>query len=392
MGKNHGLFVFLIYEEPIKSCKKEEKKMIREAIRKILLKENLSKKEMEGVMEEILSKRASPVQIASFMTALRMKGETVEEITSAANVFRKRIFKLNGGERGISLDREEITIERETILRTTNPLGGGTSTFNISTATAFVVAGGGLKVAKTVRRSFSPFCGCADVLEALGINLDLTRTQLERSLKKIGICFIDERLIQNDWDSILSLRQGIGIRTLFNLLDPILNPTGAEFQVLGVYDPELTEKMAWVLKNLGIQRGLVIYGEGTLDEMSITGKTKITEILGEGVKSYFIEPEDVGIKRRSLEEIRGGTKQENAEIILNILKGSKGAKREITLLNAAGAFFISGRARSLQEGMKIAEESIDSGAALEKLEALIEFNQTERPYLRNFSVEGVKSE
>lgn len=366
--------------------------MIKEAIRKMVLKENLSGKEMEEVMEEIFSKRASPVQIASFMTALRMKGETVEEITSAANVFRKRIFKLNGGERGVSLDREEITIERETILRTTDPLEGGTSIFNISTATAFVVAGGGLKVAKTVRRSFSPFCGCADVLEALGVNLDLTRTQLERSLREIGICFINERLIQNDWDSILSIRQSIGIRTLFNLLDPILNPAGAEFQVLGVYDPELTEKMAWVLKNLGIQRGLVIYGEGTLDEMSITGKTKITEILKEEVKTYFIEPEDVGIKRRNLEEIKGGTKQENAETILNILKGRRGAKREITLLNAAGAFFISGRARSLQEGMKIAEESIDSGAALEKLETLIEFNQTERPFLRDFTVEGVKKE
>ncbi len=214
----------------------------------------------------------------------------------------------------------------------------------------------------------------------------------EWSLREIGICFIDERLIQNDWESILSLRQGLGIRTLFNLLDPILNPAGAEYQVLGVYAPELTEKMAWVLKNLGIQRGLVIYGEGTLDEMSITGKMKITEILREGVKSYFIDPEDVGIKRRSLEEIRGGTREENAETIINILKGCKGAKREITLLNAASAFFVSGRVRSLQEGMKRAEESIESGAALEKLETLIEFNRRERPFLREFPGKGVKSE
>lgn len=357
--------------------------MIKEAIGKLVLKENLPEKEMEEVIEEILSKRASPAQIASFMTALRMKGETVEEITSAAKVFRKKISKWDGGAGVICLDREEITIERETILRTTQPRGGGTSIFNISTATAFVVSGGGLKVAKTVRKSFSPFCGCADVLEALGINLDLTRTQLERSLREIGICFIDERLIQNDWESIVSIRQGIGIRTLFNLLDPILNPAEAEFQVLGVYEPGLTEKMAWVLKNLGIQRGLVIYGEDTLDEMSITGKTKVTEILREGVKSYFIEPEEVGLKRRGIEEIRGGTPQENAKIILNILQGGRGATREITVLNAAGAFLGSGRARSLQEGMKMAEESIDSGAALEKFKSLIEFNRVEKPYLRD---------
>lgn len=364
--------------------------MIKEAIGKMVLKENLSGKEMEEVIEEILSKRASPVQIASFLTALRMKGETIEEITSAANVFRERISKLNGGEGVVCLDREEITIERETIQRTTNPLGGGTSIFNISTATAFVVAGGGIKVAKTVRRSISPLCGCADVLEALGINLDLTRTQLERSLREIGICFIDERLIQNDWESVLSVRQGIGIRTLFNLLDPILNPSSAELQVLGVYDPELTEKMAWVLRNLGIQKGLVFYGEDTLDEMSITGKTKITEILRDRVKSYFIEPEEVGMKRRRPDEIRGGTKQENAEIILNILKGRRGAKREITVLNAAGAFYISGRARSLQEGIKMAEESIDSGAALEKFETLLKFNRLERPYLRDLPTGGEK--
>ncbi len=364
--------------------------MIKEAIGKMVLRKDLSGKEMEEVVEEILSKRASPAQIASFLTALRMKGETVEEITAAAHVFRKRLSKLDAGKGVICLDREEITIERETILRTTQPMGGGTYLFNISTATAFVIAGGGLKVAKTVRRSFSPFCGCAEVLDALGINLDLTRTQLERSLKEIGIGFIDERLIQNDWEPILSIRQRIGIRTLFNLLDPILNPSCAEFQVLGVYDPGITEKMGWVLKHLGIQRGLVIYGEDTLDEMSITGKTKVTEILRDEVKSYFIEPEEVGMKRRRVEEIRGGMKQENAEIILSILKGQRGAKREITILNAAGAFFVSGKARSLQEGIKIAEQSIDSGAALEKFKTLLEFNQKERPYFRDLPLEEEK--
>ncbi|MGQ9509436.1 MAG: anthranilate phosphoribosyltransferase [Thermodesulfobacteriota bacterium] len=356
--------------------------MIKEAIGKLIVKEDLSGTEMEEVMIEILSKRASLDQIASFITALRMKGETVEEITSAAKVFRERISQFNGGEGIICLDREEITIERETILQTINPLSKGTHIFNISTVTAFVAAGGELKVAKTVRRSFPPFCGCKDVVEALGINLDMTRTQLERSLREIGLCFIDEHLIQNEWDSIFSLRRRIGIRTIFNLLDPLLNPTKAEFQILGVYEPKLTEKMARVLRSLGIQRGLVIYGEDTLDEMSLTGKTIVTEILKEGMRSYSIEPENLGMKRRKVEEIRGGTTQENAKIILEILKGERGAKRDITVLNAAGAFLISGRARDFQEGIEMAKQSIDSGAALKKFETIIKFNQAERPYLR----------
>lgn len=357
--------------------------MIKEAINKVILKKDLSPKEMKDVMKEILSKEATTEQIASFVTALRMRGETVDEITSAAEVFKEKILKIHGGQEAICLDREEITVERETILKTTNVFGAGTNIFNISTATAFVIAGGGLKVARTVKKSISPYCGCADVVEALGINLEMTRTQLERCLNEIGICFIYEPLTQNGLEHILSIRRRIGIRTIFNLIDPILNPVDAKFQLLGVYEPDLTEKMAFVLKNLGIKRGLVFYGDDTLDEISITGKTKITEISGNEVKSYFIEPDDFGLKKVKIDEIRGGTKYENAKIITQILKGEKGAKQDVTILNASAAFFISGKAKSISEGIELARNSIESGAAFKKLEKLIEFNQKEHTYFRN---------
>ena len=356
--------------------------MIKEAIGKVVLKEDLTGKEMEEVMREITTKRASITQIASFITALRMKGETAEEITAAAGVIRGEVSEIHGGEDMVCLDREEITVERETIQSTAKELVEGTNIFNISTATALVVAGEGVKVAKHGRRSLSPLCGCADVIEALGIDLDLTTTQIERCLKEVGICFLSEPLTPNGLEYIVTLRRKIGIRTIFNLLDPLINPVGATIQVLGVYEPSLTEKMATVLRNLGIKRGLVVHGEDTLDEMSITGKTKITEFKGEGMKSYFIEPEDFGMKRAKLAEIKGGTKNQNAEMILEILKGGKGAKRDITVLNAAAAFLIAGRAKDFSEGIGLAIQSIDSGKALHTLERLVEFTHEERRYLR----------
>jgi len=357
--------------------------MIKEAINKVALKKNLTERETEEVMREILSKDATNEQIASFVTALRMKGETIEEITTSARVFRDKISKISNREEIICLDREEITIERETILKTAGKMEGGTNVFSISTAAAFVIAGGGLKVAKTVRRSFSPFCGCGEVVEALGINLDMTRTQLDRSLNEIGICFIYEPLIQNGLSHILDLRRAIGIRTIFNLIDPLINPTGAGFQLLGVYDPNLTEKMAFVLRNLGIKRGLVFYGEGTLDEISITGKTKVSEVLKDCIKTYYIEPEDFGMKKANLIDVKGGSKEENAHIILNILRGVKGPKQDVTVLNAAGAFFISGKVKSFKDGIEVARHAIHSGAALEKYERLIDFSKKEHTYFRS---------
>ena len=357
--------------------------MIKEAIGKVVLKEDLTAKEMEEAMGEITMKRASIAQIASFLTALRMKGETPEEITAAAKVLKEKSLKMNLGEDSVCLDREEITVERETILSTAKGFSSGTTIFNVSTATALVVAGGSQKVAKYVRKSLHPLCGCTDVIEALGINLDMTATQLERCFRTVGICFLHEHLVHNDLENVISIRKEIGIRTLFNLLDPLLNPGEAKVQVLGTYDPNLTEKMATVLMNLGVERGLVIHGKDTLDEISITGETKVTEFKEGQVRSHVIKPEDFGMKRSALIEIRGGTKEKNAEIILEVLKGDRGAKRDIIVLNSAAVFMIAGKAKDFHEGIELASHSIDSGRALDTLKNLAEFTSTERSFMRN---------
>jgi anthranilate phosphoribosyltransferase len=366
--------------------------MIKEAIGKVVLKGDLTEGEMKEVMEEISKCSASDPQITSFITALRMKGETPEEITAGARAIKEKVSMIQAGGDVVCMDREEITVERETILSTAKGLTDGTKIFNISTATAFVVAGGGLKVPRFGRRSTYSLCGCADVIETLGIHLDLTSTQLERCLKEIGICFLYEPLAQNGLGHIAALREKIGIRTIFNLLEPLINPAGAKIQVLGVYEPRLTDTMATVLKDLGIQQGLVVHGEDTLDEISITGKTKVTEFREGQVKTYFIKPEDFGLKRGRLVEIEGGDKKKNAEIILEILRGTRGAKRDITVLNAGAVLMIAGRVKTLDEGIELANQSIDSGEAFNKLERLIQFTNTERRYLRNpYEVEMGKS-
>ncbi len=356
--------------------------MINEAIGKVVLKEDLTEGEMEEVMKEITMRSASTAEITSFITALRMKGETPEEITAAARVIKDKSSAIHVGDDLVCLDREEITVERETITSTTKGVTEGTTIFNISTATALVVAGEGLKVPKYGRRSAPPLCGCADVIEALGINLDMTSTQLERCINEVGICFLYEPLVQKGMEHIISIRKKIGIRTIFNLLDPLINPAGAKIQVLGVYEPSLTETMATVLKNLGIKRAFVVHGKGTLDEISITGKSKVTEFRDGGIKNSFIEPEDFGMKRGKLSEIKGGTREQNAEIILEILKGSRGPKRDITVLNAAAAFVIAGRAKDFKEGVELANQSIDSGKSFNTLEKLVEFTNGESRYLR----------
>ncbi len=356
--------------------------MIREAISKLVLREHLTTEEMEGVIRELVTKKASTGQISSFLTALRMTGETPEEITEAATVVRENSLRMNCREDAVCLDREEIAVERETILSTAKDFSGETTIFNISTATALVVAGGGLKVAKYVKRPAPPLCGCADVIEALGVHLDMTPSQLERCFKTLGICFLHDHLVHNGLDHLIALRKKIGIRTLLNLLDPLINPGGATFQVLGVYDPNLTETMATVLMNLGIKRGLVIHGKDTLDEISITGATKVTELKDGEVKNYTIEPEDFGMKRRKLDEIKGGTKEQNATTILEILKGVQGARRDVTVLNAAAAFVVAGRAKDFKEGMDLAKQTIDSGKALDILNRLIQFTNSERRFIR----------
>jgi anthranilate phosphoribosyltransferase len=372
------LFYFMENPKPLE----RRKPMIKEAIGKVVSKEELTEAEMEEVMREITTRRASTAQIASFITALRMKGETPEEITAAARVIRDKASVINVGDDVVCLDREEITVESETIRCTTEDVTKGTATFNISTATALVAAGGGLKVAKYGRRSLSPLFGCADVIETLGINLDMTPSQLERCIDEVGICFLYEPLVQKGLEHIVAIRKKMGFRTIFNLLDPLINPAGARIQVLGVYEAGLTDTMALVLKNLGIKRAFVVHGKDTLDEISITGKTKVTELKDGKMKSYAIKPEDFGMKRGKLGEIRGGTKERNAEIVREILSGSIGAKRDVTVLNAAPAFVIAGRAKDFREGIKLANQSIDSGRALKTLERLVEFTNVEERYFR----------
>ena len=356
--------------------------MIKEAIGKLVSKEDLTGVEMEAVMREMTTRKASSEEIASFVTALRMKGETPDEITAAARVVREKVPPINIEGDVVSLDREEITVERETILRTARGTEHGTNTFAISTATALVVAGGDLRVAKYGRKSDSGLCGSADVVEALGINLAMTSTQLQGCIEEIGICFLYEPLVQRNLEQITAVRRKIGLRTIFNLLDPLLNPARAQIQVLGVYEPDLTEKMARVLRNLGIRRGLTVHGQDTLDEISNTGWTKITEFDEEKTKNYLIKPEDFGMKTATLADISGGTSKENAKFVREILCGCRGPRRNVTVLNAAAVFMAAGKAMNLKDGISLANQSIDSGESYNRLQRLVEFTNRDQGIFR----------
>ena len=335
--------------------------MIKDIIARLVDKINLSEKEAAASMDEIMSGKATPAQIAAFITALRMKGETVEEITGCARIMQKKATHLKINKDIIDLDRDEINVDLETVVDTCGTGGDGTNTFNISTATAFVVSGGGCLVAKHGNRSVSSLCGSADVVQALGINLDISPEKVKECIEKIGIGFLYAPLFHSAMKYALGPRREIGIRTIFNILGPLTNPAKANVQVLGVYKPELTDVLANVLKNLGAKSAFVVYGEGSFDEITITGRTRVSQLKnGE-------------IKRRKVEEIKGGTVEENKEIILNILKGEKGAKRDIVLLNSSAVFISAEMAKDFPEGIRLAEESIDSKRALKKLEDLIRF-------------------
>lgn len=345
--------------------------MIREAIEKVVRRIDLTEAETRVVFDEIMSGRATPAQIGSFVTALRMKGETVDEITGAARVMREKSVKIHAGKPAVGIDRDDINMDEETIVDTCGTGGSGTNTFNISTAVAFVVAGSGLKVAKHGNRSASSQCGSADVLEALGVNLDISPGRVEECIKEIGIGFIYAPLFHGAMKYAVTPRKEIGIRTIFNLLGPLSNPANATSQVLGVYDAKLTEMIAAVLKKLGCRRALVVSGMDTLDEITVTGKTKITELNKGRLKTYFISPGKFGMKRSSIGKIRGGTAKENAGILLSVLEGERSPRRDVVLLNAAAALMAGFKARDFKEGIKLAEDSIDSGRAAEKLNRLI---------------------
>jgi anthranilate phosphoribosyltransferase len=356
--------------------------MIKEAIARIVSGKDLTEKEMEGIMDQIMTGQATDAQIGAFSTALRFKGETVAEITGAARAMRAKSTRINLKNHLVNLDRDEINIEEETILDTCGTGGDGTKTFNVSTATAFVAAGAGVKVAKHGNRAVSSMCGSADVLESLGVNLNLTTTDVERCIQEIGIGFLFAPLFHGAMKYAAKPRQEIGIRTIFNLLGPLTNPAGASAQVLGVYAPELTEKMALVLQRLGTKEAFVVCGEGTFDEISICGPTQISHLKNGRVNTFDFSFEEIGFKRAVPESIKGGSAAENAGIIRALLHGEPGAKREMVLLNAAAAFMAVGLDRTFNEGIQRAEDSIDSGRAREKLEKLIGFTRQCEPFVR----------
>jgi len=346
--------------------------MIKEAIIKVVEKKDLTAIEMEQAFSEIMSGKADPSQIGALITGLRMKGETVTEITAAATVMRRfaRTVNVQGG---LNIDRSEINIEKEVILDTCGTGGSGTNTFNISTTVAFVVAGCGIKVAKHGNRSVSSRCGSADVLEALGININLSPFKVAQSIKCIGIGFIYAPLFHNAMKHAAGVRKAIGIRTIFNILGPLSNPANAHCQVLGVYSKSLTEIMARVLGKLGLRKAFVVHGLDALDEISVTGPTQISELKGRSVRTYQVRPEQFGIKRARLKDIAGGDAKKNAKIIISVLKGEKSAKRDVVLINAAYGLLAAKKAVNLIEALKMARFSIDSGIAFDKLKQLKAF-------------------
>ncbi|OGP50760.1 MAG: anthranilate phosphoribosyltransferase [Deltaproteobacteria bacterium RBG_13_43_22] len=350
--------------------------MIQGAIGKVVNREDLSQAEMEAVMNEIMSGEATPAQIGAFITALRMKGETIDEIVGAARVMREKATRINVIDTALSLDRDEINIDAETILDTCGTGGDGTNTFNVSTATALVAAGGGIKVAKHGNRAVSSQCGSADVLENLGVKLDIGPLDVERCIREIGIGFLFAPLFHGAMKYAAGPRKEIGLRTLFNILGPLTNPAGATAQVLGVYSPDLTEKMARVLGKLGSKEAFVVCGEGTFDEISICSPTRIAHLKDGDVQSYQITPEEYGFQRATVDSIKGGDAPENARIIRNILDGQKGAKKDMVLFNAAAAFVAAGLDHDLKDGIQRAREVIDSGQAKHKLAQLIEFTNS----------------
>lgn len=330
--------------------------MIKEAISKVIQNQNLTQDETVTVMNEIMSGEATESQIASFITALRIKGETIDEITGGALVMREKATKIN--------------VEGD-IVDTCGTGGDELHTFNISTISAFVLAGAGIKVAKHGNKSVSSKCGSADLLMSFGVNIEVLPEVIEKCIKEIGIGFLFAPKLHLAMRYAIGPRREIGIRTIFNILGPLTNPAGATRQLLGVYDENLTETLTNVLKNLGSKRVFVVHGEEGLDEVSICGRTKISELKENGkISTYWITPEDFGIKRANLNEIKGGDAQKNLEMALEVLQGKNGVTRDVVLLNSAFGIMAGGKAKTIEEGIELASKSIDSGMALEKLERL----------------------
>jgi len=329
--------------------------MIKQAIQSIIEGNNLSEKEMIEVMRVIMEGNATDAQIAAFLTALRIKGETVEEITGAVKVMREKVTA--------------ITSPPNTV--DTCGTGGDMShTFNISTTSALVVAACGVPVAKHGNRSVSSSCGSADVLEALGIKIDLAPSKVEQCLESTGFGFMFAPLFHPAMKYAIGPRKEMGVRTIFNILGPLTNPAGAERQVLGVFSESLTESLAHVLANLGVKHAFIVHGEDGLDEITITDRTKVSELKDDKIDTYFISADDFGFNKAEKSELKGGNAEDNAKMTLEILRGQKGPKRDIVIMNAAAALITGEKAGNFKEASVMASEAIDSGAVQNKLEEI----------------------
>ena len=356
--------------------------MILDALHRLANRsESLTRAEACDVMSEVLAGKCTDAQIAALLIALRMKGETVEEIVGFAEAIRSAAAPLpidrtspealavSGTGRDALIDASE-----DSLIDTSGTGGDASGTFNISTATALVTAGAGVRVAKHGNRSISSKCGSADVVEALGVNIQLSPQQAAQCLREVGICFLYAPNLHPAMKQVQSVRRELRMRTMFNLLGPLTNPARANGQVVGVYSLELVEKLAEALSMLGLRRALVVHGHDGLDEISITGVTRVAEAREGSVRSYEVEPEEFGMKRASLQEISGGDAPENAAIIRAVLEGEKSPRRDVVLLNAAAALVAAGRADHIAQAVPLAANSIDSGAAAKKLEALVRFS------------------
>ena len=320
----------------------------------LLDKNNLSYNQASDAMTEIMSGRATDAQIAAFLTSLRMKGESIDEIAACADVMRSHAIRIEG----------------DNLIDVVGTGGDCANTFNVSTTAAFVTAGAGAKVAKHGNRSVSSKCGAADVLEALGIKIDLSPDKNQIVLDSIGMCFMFAPLYHKSMKYVMTARKQLAFRTIFNILGPLSNPARADIVLLGVYDKELLRPMASVLQKLGMKRAMTVWGHDGIDEISINAKTSICEVKDGELHEYTIEPATLGLTGSHINSIDGGTPETNARITLDILSGEKGAKRDIVIANSAAAIYIAGKANSLEEAAQLAELSIDGGKALEKLERL----------------------
>lgn len=335
--------------------------MIKEAIAKFLEGKSLSREESYKVMEEILSDQASEAQISAFLIALQLKGSTVDELMGSVQAYRDRITPLS--------------IADENAIDTSGTGGDNLGTFNISTVAAIVAAGAGAKVIKHGYHSVSSQCGSADVLKALGVKTELFPDQFYNIFQEIGLAFIFAPRYKPSPRNFVSIRQSLGARTIINILDPLTKPALTKRHLIGVYDQKLSRLIAQVLMEFGIFSAMVVSGENGLDEVNICGKTHVVEVKGSEIEEYEINPEDVGLKRYSIESLKGGDAILNKKIIIDILNGKKGGPREVTLINAAAALKVSGLVKQLEEGIKKATESIDSGSAWHKLEQMIEVSK-----------------